>query len=254
MNKAGLVSITFRKHSPDALIELCGRAGVEAIEWGGDVHVPHGDVETARRVGEATRAAGLEVACYGSYYRSLDSEENGLSFESVLDAALALGAPRIRVWAGQGSPEAFSDERRAAITGNLRDIAERAEAKGVRICLEYHRNTLTETTASTVRLLEEVGHPNLRTLWQPTIGLTHAQALESLRAVSPWLEYFHVYSWGGTPGEVERYALAAGEMRWLDYLRAAPKGTAGYALIEFVKGDTLEQFIEDARVLKRWLL
>ena len=254
MKKSGLVSITFRKYAVLDIIAACQRAGVAAIEWGGDVHVPHGNVDTARKVGDDTRAAGLEVVCYGSYYRSVSSESEGLGFDMVLASAEALGAPRIRVWAGKGSPHEYDETARWAVTENLREISERAADRGIAICLEYHRNTLTETVESAVRLLEEVNHPNLRTLWQPTIGLTHEQALKSLFAVGPWLDYFHVYSWGGTPSSVERYELSQGETRWLDYLSSAPEGKVNYAMIEFVKGDTFEQFYEDAATLNGWLM
>src|ERR1700761_6585245 len=95
----GLVSITFRKLSPEEVIALCVEAEVRCIEWGGDVHVPPGDVARAREVGHLTREAGLEVAAYGSYYR-LGPNEPG-SFEAVMASAAALGAPTIRGWAGR---------------------------------------------------------------------------------------------------------------------------------------------------------
>ena len=99
--KPGLVSISFRKLSWQDTLSLAKTAGLEAIEWGGDVHVPHGDVALAREVGEATRAAGLEVAAYGSYYRL---GEPAPDFSDVLASAKALGAPIIRIWAGSYGP------------------------------------------------------------------------------------------------------------------------------------------------------
>src|SRR5690242_18609852 len=98
---SGLVSVTFRQLPPQQIVELAAQGGLAAIEWGGDVHVPHGELQTARRVLERTRQAGLQVAAYGSYYRVGVSPAQGLAFESVLETALALQAPTIRVWAGQ---------------------------------------------------------------------------------------------------------------------------------------------------------
>jgi hypothetical protein len=43
----GLVSVTFRKLAPAAIVELAVKAQLRSIEWGGDVHVPHGDVRAA---------------------------------------------------------------------------------------------------------------------------------------------------------------------------------------------------------------
>ena len=43
--KSGLVSITFRELNPLEIIRLVSKAGLDGIEWGGDVHVPHGDIK-----------------------------------------------------------------------------------------------------------------------------------------------------------------------------------------------------------------
>ena len=66
---SGLVSVTFRALSPAEIVELVARAGLEGIEWGGDVHAPHGDVARARDVYRRTVDAGLAIPSYGSYYR-----------------------------------------------------------------------------------------------------------------------------------------------------------------------------------------
>jgi len=62
MFKTGLVSITFRKLNTDEIIDLVQRSGLEGIEWGGDVHVPHGNIDNAQEVGRKTREAGINVA------------------------------------------------------------------------------------------------------------------------------------------------------------------------------------------------
>ena len=77
----GLVSITFRSLSPQDVIQLVKDAKLRAIEWGGDIHVPHGDLKQAKQVCAQTEEAGLQVAAYGSYYRVGESEREGLAFE-----------------------------------------------------------------------------------------------------------------------------------------------------------------------------
>ncbi len=64
--RSGLVSVTFRQLTPSAIITLVTRAGLDGIEWGGDVHVPHGDLVRARQVRQQTIQAGLQSAAYGS--------------------------------------------------------------------------------------------------------------------------------------------------------------------------------------------
>ena len=63
--KTGLVSVSFRNLTADAIIDLAAGCGLQCIEWGGDVHVPPGNISLAQAVGDATRAKGLEVACGG---------------------------------------------------------------------------------------------------------------------------------------------------------------------------------------------
>src|SRR6185312_13188931 len=100
MISPGLVSITFRALTPAEVIALARQAGLRGIEWGGDIHVPHGNGARAREVKEMTAEAGLTVAAYGSYYRAGQADSSGLTFDAVLETALELGAPLIRVWAG----------------------------------------------------------------------------------------------------------------------------------------------------------
>ena len=43
--KTGLCSVSFRKLTVEEIIAAVKDAGLDGIECGGDVHVPHGDVE-----------------------------------------------------------------------------------------------------------------------------------------------------------------------------------------------------------------
>lgn len=247
----GLVSITFRRLAPEDVIGLVARAGLKAIEWGGDIHVPHGDEARAREVGELTRAAGLTVAAYGSYYRIGHSDQDGLPFAKVLASARALAVPVIRVWAGtKGSADAdtaYADW----IAREARRIAAEAEDAGIRVALEFHGGTLTDTTESAVRLLESAGHPNLRTLWQPARAWKPEVRSQSLRAIGPWLEHVHVFHWAD---DGARQPLAEGAAHWVPWLREAGRLRPGCAaLIEFVVGDQPASFLDDAAALKEWL-
>ena len=49
MIHTGLVSVTFRKLEPAEIVDLVKQAGLQGIEWGGDIHVPHGDIQRAKR-------------------------------------------------------------------------------------------------------------------------------------------------------------------------------------------------------------
>lgn len=248
----GLVSITFRSLPAERIVELAAGAKLEGIEWGGDVHVPHGDVARAREVRTMTEEAGLTVAAYGSYYRVGESEHEGLRFDAVLDSAEALGAPTVRVWAGRRGSAWADESYRARVVDDSRRIAEAASGRGMTVSYEYHAITLTDTNQSAARLLRRVDHPAIRTLWQPPNGKPFAYCLGGLRTVLPALTNIHVFHWGG--GSKERFALAEGRERWIPYLEtAAATGSTHGALLEFVKDDAVEQFERDAATLRSWV-
>lgn len=252
MIHSGLVSITFRKLSPAEIVALVRKAGLTGIEWGGDVHVPHGDIGRAREVRAMTQEAGLRVAAYGSYYRAGWSETNGLPFRQVLDSAVELGAPTIRVWpGGKGSADVDATGRRAVVD-DLRRIADIAAQAGVTISTEFHGGTLTDTNESACRLLEEVAHPNLFTCWQPHNGEATEACVEGLRAVLPRVGNVHVFHWW--PTSAERHALADGAARWTPFLKEL-KTLPGerFAMLEFVQGDSEDAFLRDAATLVAWL-
>ena len=248
----GLVSITFRKLTPAEIVALVRKAGLQGIEWGGDVHVPHGDVGRAREVRALTQEAGLRVAGYGSYYRAGWSETNGLPFKQVLDSAVELGAPTIRVWPGnKGSADASESERWAVIE-DLRRIAKLAAQVGVTISTEFHGGTLTDTNDSASQLLVEVDQANLFTYWQPHNGETTEDCVAGLRAVLPRVSNVHVFHWW--PSAAERHPLADGAERWAEFWRELkPLPGERFAMLEFVRDDLAESFLRDAATLRAWL-
>ena len=124
----GLVSVTYRRLPAEAVVRLAKNAGLACVEWGSDVHVPETDPAGARRVGESTRAAGLSVASYGTYYRL----GQGQDFSAYLTAAEALGAPSLRLWAGTRGSDAVDAATRRLWTADGIAAAEAAAARGLR--------------------------------------------------------------------------------------------------------------------------
>lgn len=243
--KTGLVSVTFRQLRPEQIVALAVQAGLDGIEWGGDIHVPHGDLETARQVRALTLEAGLEVLAYGSYFRA--GECPAADFKPILETAAALGAPAVRVWAGaRGSAEADEAYVRqvAACTAEICDMA--AE-RGLLICYEYHGGTLTDTAQSAAELMERIGRDNMRLYWQPRFDLRHAENLRDLTVVLPYLYNVHAFTWDA---DCNRYPLGQGRGRWQDYARLIGGIGANAAMLEFVRDDEPEQMMQDAKTLK----
>ncbi|MCC5835837.1 MAG: sugar phosphate isomerase/epimerase [Opitutales bacterium] len=254
MIRSGLVSITLRQQSTAVVIDTVAEAGLQGIEWGGDVHVPHGDLKTAEAVGEATRGAGIEVAAYGSYYRCEAPDGKGAPEpKAVLDSAEALGAPSIRIWAGQETWEQMGRSDRIAVMRRMETFVEQAAERGLLVALEYHRNTLTQSEEGVRQVLKGIQHPQLKTLWQPMPGADIAENLRRLEAVLPRLLNVHVFQWG-PGGFQDRRPLEEGRDEWSRYFSLAnSEDSERWALIEFVRDDLPRNVIEDGRELLRWL-
>ena len=239
----GVVSATFKTLPASEVLRMAAQYGLEAVEWSENAHVQPDDPRGAAELRQATLDAGLAVAAYGSYYRLGEYEDPAGTFARSLISAAALGAPTIRVWAGT-KPSAEADGTyRAKLAREGALIAGMAQEKGIRVAFEWHKNTLTDTNASAMALLAEANHPNLYCLWQPTVALTPAERVEGIRLLGDRMVNFHVYSWP----DGKRGPLNAAE--WKLYLDAAQCGGSHFAMLEFVRDNTEEQFASDAKVL-----
>lgn len=258
MIKAGICSITFRRKNPDEIVRLAEQAGLDAIEWGGDVHVPAGDTAVARRVGQITLDAGLSVSSYGSYYRVLDADGTPQEFLPVLDSAVALGADTIRIWPGRRPSESAGEDYRRKFSEHLRMALDASRQAEIRLALEFHENTLSDSPEAALRLLDEVNHPNLSTYWQPMYWVSDPEINSAgLEKLSGRVSNLHVFHWtrrGNGAAETVRHALEEGSEEWLRYLRVPLcPGIERSALLEFVRDDDTQQFFRDAATLRSWL-
>ncbi|HEY8702107.1 MAG TPA: TIM barrel protein [Arthrobacter sp.] len=242
----GICSVTLRRCSIAEVVQTVAEAGLAGIEWGTDVHIL--DEASADEAREATAAAGQEVLSLGSYYRAGSFGD----FAALADLAVRLGAPRIRVWAGEvGSAEAGTAEWQAVVQDSRR-IAEAAAERAVEIAFEYHGGTLTDTPETAVRLLEQVGRGNVRTYWQPAVGVSDQAALASLHRVLPYVSGVHCFSWW--PRQ-ERLPLSGRKQLWqsaADILREA--GRPVDMMLEFVAEDLPANVIRDAAFLNHLAL
>ncbi|MCF3138453.1 sugar phosphate isomerase/epimerase [Paenarthrobacter sp. AR 02] len=237
----GICSVTLRAHGIDDVVRVSAEAGLAGIEWGTDVHVS--DTESAAHAKRATEDAGLRVLSLGSYYRCGAFGD----FGRALDLATALGAPRIRVWAGELGSEGAGPEHWDSVVTDTQRIADLGAERGVTIAFEYHGNTLTDSPGTTLELLNRVNHANVGTYWQPAVGLSDQQALDSLHQVLPHVVGVHCFSWGP---EAERFPLRNRKLLWqtvTDVLRGNGKDMD--IMLEFVEDDLPENVLNDAAFL-----
>jgi sugar phosphate isomerase/epimerase len=244
----GMLSVTFRQLQVKEIVELTAKSGLQLIEWGSDVHVPPGESGIARETARMTAEAGLQVSGYASYYRVGDEPEG--EFERVLESALHLGAPSIRVWAGRIGSGQADEEVHGRTVEDAQRIAERAAAHGLTVDFEFHNNTLTDTADSTVRLMEQIASPHVRSCWQAALDETAVVRSEGLRRILPWLSTVHVFHMVAR----ERLPLQEGVDEWRSYLDIIRTlGQRRAVLLEFVRNNEPEQFMQDAAALNELL-
>jgi sugar phosphate isomerase/epimerase len=255
--KSGLLSVTFRQKPPTEILSLAVEAGIESVEWGGDRHLPPGDTAAAERLGRMTREAGLEVSAYGSYYKFEDidpsSSAAGPSPFAVLDTAEALGTEMIRIWPGSIGSENAPREWRRRLVERTRELASLAAPRSLSLGFEFHNDSLTDTAASTVRLLDEINCPNVSTFWQTNRGVARETHLDGLRLLRNRVSYIHCHHL--VPGKQPPFELLElGESEWMTYLRLLPQGDqTRFVSIEFVRDGSEASFRHDAATLHRWL-
>ena len=239
----GLVSVTYRKLSPADIIARTARAGLDCIEWGSDIHVPQTDLDNARRVGDMTREVGLTVSSYGSYYRL----GAGQDFAPYLEAALALGAPVIRIWAGARGSDQTDDATRAAWAFEAKAACRMAAEQGITIAFEYHHGTLTDTADSAAALMQAIDEPNCRLYWQPEFAKSRELLLSDLDKVAPRVDLCHVFQWNP---DHSRRPLADGLDVWREFLSHVPGWEKKPLLLEFVPGDDPDLLDREAMTLR----
>jgi sugar phosphate isomerase/epimerase len=239
-----MVSVTFRRYTVDEIIACAVRAGLDGVEWGGDIHVPHGDLTRAAYTSAACADAGLKIFSYGSYYRA----GQGQDFIPVLETAAALGAPNIRIWAGVKGSGSLQKQEHDNITEDIKSCAGLAAANGMSVSFEYHGGTLTDNPESAVLLIDEVMCPNVYLYWQPNQFEPFDYNTAALRRILPHLTNVHVFNWSGK----DKYPLSDGYDPWRKYLEIiSGDGKTHGLFLEFSPDDTEEAFLHDAETLRK---
>ncbi|MFO7611097.1 MAG: TIM barrel protein [Clostridia bacterium] len=249
MINTGLVSISFRKLEAFEIIDMTVEAGLDAIEWGGDIHVPHGDLKTAVSVHEKCLEEQILCPSYGSYYRVGEYAAPVGEFKKVLNCAVILEAKTIRVWAGAKPSTEAEPEYRTAISEELGLLCDIAGEREIGIGLEYHAGTLADEANSVKMLIESVGRKNLSTYWQPPVGRSHSENLIDIRMLDEYISNIHVFTWRGR----ERLELKEGFGDWLEYANALTGDRRRFMMLEFIKEDSIEGFHRDSQTLKELL-
>jgi sugar phosphate isomerase/epimerase len=242
--KIGMTSNTLNNESIENVFKYAKQAGLEGIEWSVvENHIDLNNPETYEKVKEFSQKENIAIFSLGSYARMTDPVE----CDKTLDAAIRMGAPIIRLWAGPKSPHKCSPEDIDLVVKNTIDMAKKAEKHNIKLGFEYHGGTLTETAPSAVELMKKINCSNVGLYWQPSGNRSIQENLEDRAMVLPYcIGNIHIQNYVSDKGYglldeiTDRIHTFFDDIKECDY----------NIMIEFVKDGTIENLMKDAETLK----
>lgn len=246
----GLVSISFRELDYKQLVDICVKDGIQAIEWGADVHVPPNDLEHAKKVRAYCDEHHIVCPTYGSYYHIgvPDHVGNTHPFSDLIATAKILGAKTIRIWPSKTASSDATPAFLAQCVAELKELCALAAKDDINVAMEYHWNTLTDTAESTLNIIKATESSHMKTFWQMNYERTPEEHLKELQLLEGHIANIHCYFWEGRT----RLPLKEGETAWKSYIAQLKSQNIPF-MLEHLKDDSLVQLAEDAAVLKQWL-
>ncbi|MBQ3557104.1 MAG: sugar phosphate isomerase/epimerase [Oscillospiraceae bacterium] len=238
----GLVSVSFRQHTPEDILQAVKAAGLSCVEWGSDVHAPCRDMERLREIAVRQKEHGISCSSYGTYFRLGETPIKEL--ENYIQAAKILGTNILRLWCGVKSGKDMTNEERNALLEACKKAAEIAKSSEMTLCMECHRETFTENPDDAVWLMRAVNSPHFRMYWQPFQWQNLEENMKNAAKVANYAEHIHVFNWRGK----EKFPLAEAVEEWRDYLEQF--STPRTLLLEFMPKGTLEELACEAAALR----
>ncbi len=182
---------------------------------------------------DAAAELGAGVICLGLHRPLLPAQRSALWF-----------------WTEQGSVDPADDEVWATAVRGFRDLGTHAGELGVEVSLELYEDTYLGSSASAVRLIEEIGldsvglNPDLGNLIRLHRPVERWDEL--LRATLPYANYWHVKNYlrdeDPATGQITTSpaSLESGVINYREATRlAAESGYAGMFTCEHYGGDSL---------------
>lgn len=243
----GLVSVSFRKNSPEEIINATKAAGLTCIEWGSDVHAPYTDEMQLKRIATIQQSAGITCCSYGTYFYL--GRDDISELHQYIKAAKYLGTNILRLWCGTKGSKEYSEEDLVGLYLDCSIAAKIAEQSGVILCMESHNNTLTDSKESALALMKAINSPSFRMYWQPNQFCTTEENLAYASLLAPYTYHVHVFNWNYLGGEILlRSSLSESVETWKAYMKHL---TGNHTmLLEFMPDDNINSLRREADALK----
>jgi len=143
------------------------------------------------------RGRGFQLSAIGSPIGKIRIEEDFDDHLQRFDRALELAdfyeTPRIRIFSFYMPPGDEPESYRAEVMRRMRELARRAEARGVVLFLENEKAIYGDSAPRVLDLLESVGSPSLKHAFDPANYLEVGQPIEpAWSLLKPHVAHFHV--------------------------------------------------------------
>ena len=241
-DRLGLVSVSFRKHSPEEILKAMAGAGLRCIEWGSDIHAPAVDVDRLNALAALQKQYGVACCSYGTYFKLGITPVAELT--AYIRGAKILGTDILRLWCGDKNSEEYTNEEKEALFATCREVAAVAERENVRLCMECHNHTYTNCPQASLELMKAVDSPDFQMYWQPNQYRTDGENLGSAKLLAPYTHRIHVFNWK----EKQRFPLREATDLWRQYLACFTGERT--LLLEFMPDDRLQTLPAETAALK----
>ena len=224
-----------------ALAVQYGYDGVEPRAGGNQNHGVELEASAGQRASFRAQAAeaGIAICCLAAGARFADPASRDVQVEESLqyiDLAAEIGAATVRVFGGR-IPAGIS--REAAIDGvtdALKRLAERADARGVVVCLETHDDWCNPEDVAAV--MERVDHAAIGVNWDAAHPLRQAgwSLADSYRTLRPWIRHVHMHDMFLAVDRLDYTALGTGDVDHQEVLELLHGG--GY--VGYLSGEWID--------------
>ncbi|MCE5237439.1 sugar phosphate isomerase/epimerase [bacterium] len=242
-------------------LEFCASLGLEGIEirCAANGHLDPETVDPFRvaLIAEAAHRSGVAIACLTPYYKDYSTPEAAeatlAGIHKTCQIAEDLDCRLVRATGGvwteaMGGLEARTTRERIwdGTVAGLQQAADLAIQHHVRLALENHSGTLTQTAEDTVAMVRQVDRPNLGILmdhyWVVAAACCQQDAgaptalLDAVRLQAPYVLHCHVKNIVWVDGKPQANFLDEGAIDWLPILRILQEhGYDGYLSDEYEK-------------------
>ncbi len=255
----GLCSICFHESPLVEVLDLAKKTGFDGVEiWGEEPHTLYPfDKKKIENISQMVKERGLSISMFGSYISPSMKNFKEKAKES-LKITHTLGAPLMRVWAGnKGSKEADKENWKVCIEG-FKWLSQEAKKYNITLAIEMHEGTLADLGKSALNLIEKVGEDNLKANFQVNFTLQKDDPMERLKLVSPYIVNCHLQNFKNFQKDknsfTERSLLKEGIVNYkeiISFLKG--KDFKGYLEVEFEKDPKEENLKKDYEFLKELL-